>query len=80
MSREEQRLGAKVPTRSFSGYPLQPDSLAAAQPIPGPHDVPLTLLLVLLSHVTLPFSGSCPPHDGCSCSAVPVGGQGRHSS
>lgn len=61
MSREEQRLGAKVPTRSFSGYPLQPDSLAAAQPIPGPHDVPLTLLLVLLSHVTLPFSGSCPP-------------------
>lgn len=83
MSREDQRLGAKVPTRSFSGYPLQLSTLplpSSQSPAPPPPpNPPPALPLVLPSHVTLPLSGSC-PDDGCSRSAVPVGGQGLRSS
>jgi hypothetical protein len=71
--------GTKVLTRSLSGYPQQPSILlllASQSPALRP---PLALLLALLSHVTLLLFGSC-PHDGCSCSAVPVRGQGLHSS
>lgn len=52
--------GTKVPTRSFSGYPQQPSTLLLQPSQSLAQRLPLTLLLALPSHVTLPISGSCP--------------------
>lgn len=60
LGRQGRARGTKVPTRSFLGYPQQPSTLQLQPSQSLAQRPPLTLPLVLPSHVTLPISGSCP--------------------